>query len=956
VQQSGAFANLDLLARELIQKETEQKKIADNHHLTLIDKIDDIDRTTKYRALLESLWFSGIDERQESIKPAAPHTLEWLLGSPSPPGPASDTASDQVFGKKLIIGPSGISLDFRQWLREAPSMYWISGKAGSGKSTLMAHVIQDSRAQELLKTWGKGYELQILSFFFWRGGNTHQKSVQGLLRTLLYRLCNLQWSIADRISIDLPVHGRAIVWDERLLLSTIIEAIELCDKCRFCIFLDGLDEYEGDYHDLVECVNQLQALDNVKVCVSSRPELEFTMRFRDVKKLRLEDLNRGDIMSFVKHSFAKWGVDENTYTDFATKITERAEGVFLWASLVTQELAKAYATGEDEKQLQERLSALPRGLDTLFEQMLSKLGDSDISLLALYVQIMMVWGKSPIDSLYPPDPPISLVATFRLTAQKVNSYDEFSAFCELTKSHIMAISAGLLEVGEHKHDYSIESIWEGVGAKFVNDQPQLTLGSETLCHRRRAYQEEPFRNDPYPSVLRYDEQHMRWVHRSAHEYLSAHELLRVKFSDLDSILQRLIDACIRYAAAAPTCARLEMGWRLAMAFDFIGELDNGDDPTRTYGILDKLYSFYAKCGVTEISIPYRYRHDGRWWRRGEFVGRYVFWDECVSHRCWSYLYAQVDRVLADMDSNSSLAGLVAWSVSAGDHPLGSSFYPENPNRSDYAQFNNRLAERLYESEIEKYNVSRAKRTRLRFITPDGSFRLRKGAGMKWWRSFNCASLEEPASSECLIVMSHLLEMLYLLILFSFSTTSQPYLRRDTEFADYYRIMPVSLPLLMEAADLYVAPRLKLKRLCILLSAKSWTAGGKRWNESEGRLGDYLSVPWRDKALRILCLPRLEHLSELGTELTKARFTTLEPSTGASKLLLSLIRVENTMGVMTDFEIAPGTRQQREEICEMLIQEIQSGEQRLAKDQQETAITCIKVGLLDPKLDISTDRE
>ncbi|KAH8160601.1 hypothetical protein CIB48_g7641 [Xylaria polymorpha] len=42
---------------------------------------------------------------------------------------------------------------------------WISGKAGSGKSTLMAHIVEDERTHEDLNLWRDGCTLNVLSFF-----------------------------------------------------------------------------------------------------------------------------------------------------------------------------------------------------------------------------------------------------------------------------------------------------------------------------------------------------------------------------------------------------------------------------------------------------------------------------------------------------------------------------------------------------------------------------------------------------------------------------------------------------------------------------------------------------------------------------------------------------------------------------------------------------------------------
>lgn len=40
---------------------------------------------------------------------------------------------------------------------------------------------------------------------------------------------------------------------------------------RFCFFIDGLDEYDGDHEDVIQLLHDLARGKNVKICASSRP-------------------------------------------------------------------------------------------------------------------------------------------------------------------------------------------------------------------------------------------------------------------------------------------------------------------------------------------------------------------------------------------------------------------------------------------------------------------------------------------------------------------------------------------------------------------------------------------------------------------------------------------------------------------------------------------------------------
>ena len=55
-------------------------------------------------------------------------------------------------------------------------MYWVSGKAGSGKSTFMKHILDSPRTEECLKTWAGDDFLSIATISFWDSGTREQKS------------------------------------------------------------------------------------------------------------------------------------------------------------------------------------------------------------------------------------------------------------------------------------------------------------------------------------------------------------------------------------------------------------------------------------------------------------------------------------------------------------------------------------------------------------------------------------------------------------------------------------------------------------------------------------------------------------------------------------------------------------------------------------------------------------
>jgi hypothetical protein len=121
-------------------------------------------------SVLASLGFLTMTTRYEEVVDAYPETFQWIF---------SETEQQRWSS-------------FGEWLREGEGVYWISGKAGSGKSTLMRHIYNSPLTMELLATWAAEIPLCVSSFFFWRSGTPEQRSQTGLLRALLFDVLSQQ--------------------------------------------------------------------------------------------------------------------------------------------------------------------------------------------------------------------------------------------------------------------------------------------------------------------------------------------------------------------------------------------------------------------------------------------------------------------------------------------------------------------------------------------------------------------------------------------------------------------------------------------------------------------------------------------------------------------------------------------------------------------------------------------
>jgi hypothetical protein len=112
---------------------------------------------------------------------------------------------------------------------------------------------------------------------------------------------------------------------------------------------------------------------DLKICVSSREELIFQERFSKCPKMRLHELTRYDIASFVQDTlkanedFQSANVSKNTLARLQKQIIEKSEGVFLWVSLALRTLEQGLLAEDRVKDLEKKMNSLPPELDDLFE-------------------------------------------------------------------------------------------------------------------------------------------------------------------------------------------------------------------------------------------------------------------------------------------------------------------------------------------------------------------------------------------------------------------------------------------------------------------------------------------------------------------------------------------------------------------------------------------------------------
>ncbi|KAK0647106.1 hypothetical protein B0T16DRAFT_414706 [Cercophora newfieldiana] len=339
------------------------------------------------QAFLSLLAYEGMLERESNVAMAHEKTFNWIF-NPT--------------GKQTWV-------DFPAWLKSANQLYWVTGKAGSGKSTLMKFVSQPSsdglepRCMRYLRHWAQGRLLVIATFYFWASGR--QTESDAMFRTLLHQILS---RFPELIRVASPGH-----WDAMCLFGTTpnlsrvpdsaLEAMLLRTLAHLagslgaavCLFIDGLDEFSGKPDALVALLKRTVQQVPIKVCVSSRPWQVFEDSFESQPSLRVEDLTIQDIKDFITAkfeedaNFSQLRSRERAFSDrLVDEVAKKSSGVFLWVSLVVVSLLEGMRCGDRISDLQRRLEDLPPDLEDLYDRILHNLDPFYLQHAAQYFSLM----------------------------------------------------------------------------------------------------------------------------------------------------------------------------------------------------------------------------------------------------------------------------------------------------------------------------------------------------------------------------------------------------------------------------------------------------------------------------------------------------------------------------------------------------------------------------------------
>ena len=268
--------------------------------------------------------------------------------------------------------------------RQESCVTWFSGPPGSGKSTLSAHMITHLRNSNV-----------ACQYFFFKFDDPSKRSLSSFLRSMVYQVAkdlpDFQRGLMDLV-ID---NTRLEKTDPLLIWKKLFESILLRLNLTIPLYwvIDALDESEAPKAllELLHSIGRSRA--PIRVLIFSRKTEPLSLAFgRLPSSLPLHlldkdgtDFNALDIHTLIKEEIQHMRGSDELRQRVAQSVQSRAQGSFLWARLVLEDIVNCHS----EDAIQDALRDIPNDMNDLYRRMeLSILNNPRKSNIALAKAIL----------------------------------------------------------------------------------------------------------------------------------------------------------------------------------------------------------------------------------------------------------------------------------------------------------------------------------------------------------------------------------------------------------------------------------------------------------------------------------------------------------------------------------------------------------------------------------------
>ncbi|KIJ50943.1 hypothetical protein M422DRAFT_27066 [Sphaerobolus stellatus SS14] len=276
---------------------------------------------------------------------------------------------------------------YQQWRHGSnPAIVWMYGRPGSGKSVLSTHLI-DSLKQTDPET--------PMAFFFYRFDEEH--TALDVTRLLALQLFEKYWTCTNCVTEELYQKANSIINSSISHVHAFIRTLLNCSP-KIYVIVDGIDEEWANERRKREAILVLDFLiqlsrdyPSVKLWYSSQVREELKARLGVYSNMDIHIAVQDDVQAYVQHELSSLEVSSTLKSTVIEDVNNRADGHFLWASLMVNTLKNSTSA----RQVKENLAKVPSNITAYYAGIFNRYEQNHLSLICKLFALLL-FARRPL--------------------------------------------------------------------------------------------------------------------------------------------------------------------------------------------------------------------------------------------------------------------------------------------------------------------------------------------------------------------------------------------------------------------------------------------------------------------------------------------------------------------------------------------------------------------------------
>ena len=331
------------------------------------DPTDNNYRTLRnaFVSTIDSIEHTHLSAKEEEERSQMRRLSLYLGGTDRPEADLASILEKKLSGSCLWINEKESFQDWEYGYDDAPRCYWLRGEPATGKSTLVAHIIDylEHRNREC-------------SYFFMKYGDATRSSVASMLLSLAWQMSRLNSAVRRELSAMCTDGEILDKTDERGIWQKIFVSRIFNIKMKQTQYwiVDALDECSNQ-NVLFPLLSKIPRHFALRVFLSSRPSIATERMFiQEQLSPTMDHIERENSLRDIRMLLEARSpylpvYSETARSDLIDKIVNKSNGNFLWTSLILRELEDA----SSEEQILQVLESVPEEMDDVYRRILDRI-------------------------------------------------------------------------------------------------------------------------------------------------------------------------------------------------------------------------------------------------------------------------------------------------------------------------------------------------------------------------------------------------------------------------------------------------------------------------------------------------------------------------------------------------------------------------------------------------------